>query len=225
MATLWHTKCARCCEKGVGSDACVEKRPCQICDSFSEEQKKQLATPTYRVSKELQKKTDSPPLIDPADVTVLGQVESKGETSSDRGETPSKKSKKTSPKSPSKKKTSKPTDIQSELKSMDDMWSQWFARLEALFLAKSITVLVEPVQSSDVVVNDRPFVPPLQQQGPRWQSGNTLASHLCGRGSIPVMAVSGKAGSCLPLVGSLQYRTLANYMYWFPLPFQLPVVI
>ena len=62
-------------------------------------------------------------------------------------------------------------------------------------------------------------------EGPRWQSGNTLASHLCGRGSIPVMAVSGKAGSCLPLVGSLQYTTLANYMYWFPLPFQLPVVI
>ena len=66
---------------------------------------------------------------------------------------------------------------------------------------------------------------PTQTKGPRWQSGNTLASHLCGRGSIPVMAVSGKAGSCLPLVGSLQYRTLANYMYWFPLPFQLPVVI
>ena len=62
-------------------------------------------------------------------------------------------------------------------------------------------------------------------RGPRWQSGNTLASHLCGRGSIPVMAISAKAGSCLPLVGSLQYRTLANYMYWFPLPFQLPIVI
>ena len=61
--------------------------------------------------------------------------------------------------------------------------------------------------------------------GPRWESGNTLASHLCGRGSIPIMAVSGKAGSCLPLVGSLQYTTLANSMYWFPLPFQLPVVI
>ena len=62
-------------------------------------------------------------------------------------------------------------------------------------------------------------------RGPRWQSGNTLSSHLCGRGSIPVMAISGKAGSCLPLVGSLQYTTLANSMYWFPLPFQLPVVI
>ena len=68
------------------------------------------------------------------------------------------------------------------------------------------------------------LVPALGLWGPRWQSGNTLAFHLCGRGSIPVMAVSGKAGSCLPLVGSLQYRTLANYMYWFPLPFQLPVV-
>ena len=45
------------------------------------------------------------------------------------------------------------------------------------------------------------------------------------RGSIPVTALSGKAGSCLPLVGSLQYTTLANSMYWFPLPFQLPVVI
>ena len=40
----------------------------------------------------------------------------------------------------------------------------------------------------------------IRDGGPRWQSGNTLASHLCGWGSIPVMAVSGKAGSCLPLV-------------------------
>ena len=62
-------------------------------------------------------------------------------------------------------------------------------------------------------------------KGPWWQSGNTFASHLCGRGSILVMAISGKAGSCLLLVSSLKYTTLANSMYWFPLPFQLPVVI
>ena len=55
-------------------------------------------------------------------------------------------------------------------------------------------------------------------------AGNTLASHLWGRGWNPGTASSGKAGSCLPLVGSLQYRTLTNCMYWFPLPFQLPVV-
>ena len=83
--------------------------------------------------------------------------------------------------------------------------------------------LIAILQKSDNEVTG--CLPSHHQGGPRWQSGNTLASHLCGRGSIPVMAVSGKAGSCLPLVGSLQYRTLANYMYWFPLPFQLPVVI
>ena len=56
-------------------------------------------------------------------------------------------------------------------------------------------------------------------------AGNTLASHLSGWGLVPGMASSGKAGSSLLLVGSLQYRTLTNCMYWFTLPFQLPVVI
>ena len=61
--------------------------------------------------------------------------------------------------------------------------------------------------------------------GQRWQSGNTLASHLWDQDTVPGPTSNGKAGSCLPLVGSLQYRTLTNCMYWFPLPFQLPVVI
>ena len=66
-----HTKYARCREKGIGKDACCEKKSCTICDSFSEEQRRQLATPTYRVRKELQKKTGSPSqVVDPADVTV-----------------------------------------------------------------------------------------------------------------------------------------------------------
>ena len=50
-------------------------------------------------------------------------------------------------------------------------------------------------------------------RGARWQSGNTLASHLSGRGLVPGTASSGKAGSCLLLVSSLQYRTLTKCMY------------
>ena len=42
-----HTKCAKCREKVVGQDPCVEKKPCKICDFFTPEQK-QLATPTYK---------------------------------------------------------------------------------------------------------------------------------------------------------------------------------
>ena len=64
-----HTKCARCHEKGVGSDACVEKKPSSICDGFSEEQKLQLSTPKYRVHKELQKKTDYPSHVNPSEET------------------------------------------------------------------------------------------------------------------------------------------------------------
>ena len=36
-----HLKCARCREKALGSDICVEKKPCKICDNFTSEQKKQ----------------------------------------------------------------------------------------------------------------------------------------------------------------------------------------
>ena len=32
-------------EKGLGTDPCVDKKKCEICDSFSTEQKKKLATP------------------------------------------------------------------------------------------------------------------------------------------------------------------------------------
>ena len=160
-----HIKCACCREKGVGSDACVEKKPCSICDGFSEEPKLQLSTPKYRVRKELQKKTDSSSHVNPSEVTVLGKVESRGDTSSDRGETPSKKSKKTSHKSPMRKKPSKSTDFQAELHTLDEKWSERFSRLEALFLSKSFTVPVEPVQSSDVVT-DRPFIPPSGQSAP-----------------------------------------------------------
>ena len=94
-----------------------------------------------------------------------------------------------------------------------------------ILLSKGLGTLLKPERLLKVLDSLYTTCFPEGTKGPRWQSGNTLASHLCGRGSIPVMAVSGKAGSCLPLVGSLQYRTLANYMYWFPLPFQLPVVI
>ena len=104
--------------------------------------------------------------------------------------------------------------------------SPWGKEFRITGSGRRVSKQQNPLQrSTDYDKNYPPLHDYSNPSRPRWQSGNTLASHLCGRGSIPVMAVSGKAGSCLPLVGSLQYRTLANYMYWFPLPFQLPVVI
>ena len=58
----------------------------------------------------------------------------------------------------------------------------------------------------------------------RWHSGNTLAPHLWGQRFKP-QTLCGKVGSCLPMVCSLQYWTLTNCMYWFPLPAKLLVMI
>ena len=46
---------------------------------------------------------------------------------------------------------------------MDDKWSEHFAWLESMFLARSFQVPVEPVQKSDAVVTDRPFISTTQQ--------------------------------------------------------------
>ena len=63
---------------------------------------------------------------------------------------------------PFQEEAGKTADFQTELKSMD-LWSECFARLEAIFLARSFSIPVEPVPKGDVVVTDRPFIPPVQQ--------------------------------------------------------------
>ena len=67
---------------------------------------------------------------------MLRQVESKGDNN-DKGKTPSKKPMYFSHKSLTKRKAGKTsTDFHTELKSMDDKWSECFAQLEAMFLVQ-----------------------------------------------------------------------------------------
>ena len=60
--------------------------------------------------------------------------------------------------------------------------------------------------------------------GPQLHCGNTLASHLWGR-RFKSWTLCEKVGSCLPMLGSLQYRTLTNCMCWCPVSTKLPIVI
>ena len=94
-----HAFCARCREKGKGSDDCVknpQSSDCKICSAFSEEQRLQLATPSYRIKKEKReaKKLESTPakeseeLIDPANVSVIGPVEKQSSASKSPTEAP-----------------------------------------------------------------------------------------------------------------------------------------
>ena len=75
-----HSKCARCRDKGLGDDPCVQKKECVICKGFTPEQVLQLATPAYRDRKEKKTTTTTPAnststLLDPAHVSVLAKVE------------------------------------------------------------------------------------------------------------------------------------------------------
>ena len=67
-----HDKCARCRDKLIAEDKCVLKKPCAVCDGFSESQHELLATPTYRILKD--KKAGL--LVSPKEVTVISTVDS-----------------------------------------------------------------------------------------------------------------------------------------------------
>ena len=150
-----HKKCAHCREKGVGDNPCVKKQDCQICKAFMPAQVQQLATPTYKTRKEHgeQKKSENvksttPTLVDPSDVTLLGQVSSDKPSSVECTPKQKKKRSNGSPRSSKRKHSSKPTS--DDLKSLDDKWNERFSRLEAMLLNQSFAVPVRPVSSASV---------------------------------------------------------------------------
>ena len=147
-----YLKCAHCRDKGVGDDPGIQKKDCPICKAFTAEQIQQLATPTYRTRKGKEQKkmvdaspvTSTPTLLHPTEVKLLGWVE--GGRVNEETSAGKKMRSDESPKHSKKKSSRKPTS--EDLKSLDDKWAQRFARLEAMLLAKSFTVPVEPVQKS-----------------------------------------------------------------------------
>ena len=123
-----------------------------------------MATPTYKVWKEKEhlKKTPTPTLVDPAHCKLQGRVKRDGVVE----ETPASKKKKSksedTPKA-SKTKASK-SNSSEDLKSLGEKWSQRFAHLEAIILAKSFAVPVALVQktSSTVATSEKPFFNPVE---------------------------------------------------------------
>ena len=171
-----HSFCARCREKGKGSDPCVLKNDCNSCNILSEDQRLQLSTPSYRLKKEkrdLKKSADTPnkdssssSLIDPSSVTVVGVVDDQGivkspGSSSDKKKNNqpdkphSSKDSKTSADKPSKSLTkTHRSSPDTRIEELDQKWSERFNRLEALLLSKSLdkdptfsTVKVTPAHS------------------------------------------------------------------------------
>ena len=164
-----HRKCAGCRDKGVGDNPCVKKQECKICQALTPVQLKQLSTPTNQSRKEHDLKkssSDSPAsatliIVDPADVSVLGQVHKESD-----GSLPASKKKRAdpspTPKASSKKKPSSKSRSD-DLKELDEKWcvTECFARLEAMLVSKTFTVPVNPVQNPpSVVTSNQPLFDP-----------------------------------------------------------------
>ena len=164
-----HGVCARCRDKKKGKDPCVEKpeADCPICNSFTPEQLTQLSTPTYKNKKEKREQKSSTPaknpsdvalsptLVDPSLVTVMGVVDGQPASGpSDLSEKPAEKKKKKEDKKVSSSKPVKSSHRPSaestdqNLEVMEQKWSDRFNRLEALLLAKTPHMLLQPLLSA-----------------------------------------------------------------------------
>ena len=158
-----HSKCAHCRDKGLGDDPCVQKKECAICRGFTPEQTLQLSTPSYRDRKDKKATASSstPTLMDSAHVSVLGKVEVKAVQSTPTTANKTKRSESPKP-SANKKKSSSSRPSAEDLKQLDDKWAERFSRLEAMLLAKTFTVPVEPVvkPASDVTTSQKPIFDP-----------------------------------------------------------------
>ena len=159
-----HSFCARCREKGKGSDPCISNNDCTSCNSLTEDQCLQLSTPSYRLKTEkrdLKKTSDTPKqdsssssLIYPSSVMVVGAVDALGilqspgsSSGKKKKANPSEKPKAHSSKDPktgtdkaSKSGTSKShrSSPDARIDELDQKWAERFNRLEALLLAKSL---------------------------------------------------------------------------------------
>ena len=136
--------------------------------------------------------TSTPTLEDLKEVKLLGRVERERvpeETSVIKKKRPDE-----SPKPSKKKSNSKPTS--DDLKSLNDKWAQRFVRFEAMILAKSFAVPVEPVQKpAEVVTSDEPFFDPRASTSQMSTGAVTQSSEVIFTGASPVQATGDVAAS------------------------------
>ena len=142
-----HKKCARCRDKGIGDDPCVKDKQYSVCDSFSDEQRELISTPSYRIRKERKAGI----LVSPKEVEVIAPIDS-SDTAEPTFSAP--------PQGPSQPSTSNFVTAE-QFSLMNDKWVEQFARFEALLSRGNVfstpKTVVNPV-SAKVVVSDSPFI-------------------------------------------------------------------
>ena len=143
-----HKKCARCRDKGIGDDPCVKDKQCSVWDSFSDERRDLISTPSYRIRKDRKAGI----LVSPKEVEVIAPVDSSATAEPTFSALPQR---------PQPSTSNFVTAEQFFL--MNDKWAEQFARFEALLSRGNVfstpKAVVNPA-SSKVIVSDSPFITP-----------------------------------------------------------------
>ena len=133
------------------------KKPCKICDGFTEVQRDLLATPTYRIRKD--KKAGI--LVFPKEVTVIRSVDSEPTFQSPSGDLSQVPAQQSPAVASSSQQASYVTSEQ--LSAMSDKWAEQFAHMEALLTRGNIfstpVSAVKPMDTQPLICTT-PFVPP-----------------------------------------------------------------
>ena len=135
-----HSSCARCRDKGIGSDPCTLGLLCKLCESLTPQQKEQLARRVYIPKRERPRSVSSDSSHQSAGTATVERV-----LTSSRSKQPKKKQKKDNS-----------ALLKAEIKVMKDQ----YARLEALMLAKSFNPVSAPISSAPVVLSSTLFFQP-----------------------------------------------------------------
>ena len=153
-----HDKCARCRDKVIGEDDCVLDKPYKICDAFSDTQKEMLATPSYKIRKDIKAGL----LVSPKDVTVLQPVDNEPTFQSPSGHPTQSSAPPSNPPPPSSAQSA--SFVTSEqLSAIADKWSEQFARIEAVLSRGNVfstsVSSVKPVDTQGLI-SETPFLAP-----------------------------------------------------------------
>ena len=137
------------------------KKPCVICDGFSESQQELLAIPTYKIRKD--KKAGL--LVSPKDVTVISSVDSEATFQSPSGAMAQVPAHPPSdlPTTSSSSSTQSSYVTAEQFSAMSDKWAEQFARMEALLSRGNVFSIpvsaVKPIDTQSLI-STTPFVPP-----------------------------------------------------------------
>ena len=195
-----HERCARCRDKGLGSDNCVNNKSCAHCDSLTEQQRGMLFTPQYQIRKE--KKAGL--LVSPSKITVVGVIDQEPsdlpQDAPDLSGSGSQETFQVSHHSADEFVSRKDLDV------LSNQIEEKFARFEALLSRTNIfSTPKAPITTMSALVSDQPFFDPSDPGAtgpvrPPRPDGDHVQKKNKGPGKKSKKTKTVSASSSLPLV-------------------------